>query len=341
MISPLISICIPSYNRTRELYNLLSSIDCDPADVEVVICEDFAPRRPEVRALVSRFSESSAFTIRYFENRTNLGFDANLRQLVDCSNGKYIIFMGDDDLFVPGALNEFIAFLGGHQDTPYVLRSYITKHPDGSTEFFRYLPKSQFLKAGEATVAWLFKRSVSLSGFTILREQALEFRTADLDGSLLYQVYLMAQVCLRQDSIYCDIPFTHAVQTFREGQQMFGNAEAEKKRFTPGIISHDNSLNFAKSYFEVTDYLDKQHCTNLTQLVRIDLSKYSYPFLSIQRKRGIFSFLEYAKRLEIEMGLGCTSYFYFYKWALVLIGERKCDRLIYIIKRIVGHTPNF
>lgn len=341
MSSPFLSICIPSYNRPGELQNLLASIDCNPEEVEVVICEDLAPKRDEVRAMVTDFSASSAYPIYYHENPTNRGFDSNLRRLVECATGEYIMFMGDDDLFVPGALDPFIAFLKQHRDKPYVLRSYLTEHADGRTEYFRYLPKSQVLPAGEATVAWLFKRSVSLCGFTISREKALRFATTDLDGTLLYQIYLMAQVCLKQDSIYCDISITHAVQTFRGDKPMFGNSEAEKSRFTPGTVSHDNSINFSKAYFEVTAYLDKQHGTHLTQLVRIDLSKYSYPFLSIQRKRGIASFLRYAKRLETEVGFSCTAYFHLYKWALVLFGERACDRLIGVIKRRLGHTPNF
>jgi hypothetical protein len=151
----------------------------------------------------------------------------------------------------------------------------------------------------------------------------------------------MSQVCLKHDSIYCDIPVTHAVQTFRGGKPMFGSSDAEKSRYTPGSISLDNSINFAKSYFEVTDYLDSLHSTQLTKRVRIELSKFSYPFLSIQRKRGIFSFLRYAKRLEVEVGLGCTAYFYIYKWALILFGEEICDRLIGVMKRSLGHTPNF
>jgi len=340
MSAPFLSICIPSYNRPGELQNLLASIDCNPAEVEVVICEDLAPKRDEVSAMVSIFA-SSSYTINYHENSTNLGFDGNLRRLVECAAGQFILFMGDDDLFVPDTLDSFIAFLKQHREKPYVLRSYLTEHPDGRTEYFRYLPKSQVLPAGETTVAWLFKRSVSLCGFTISREKAQQFATTDLDGTLLYQIYLMAQVCLQDESIYCDIPITHAVQTFRGDKPMFGNSEAEKSRFTPGTVSHDNSINFTKAYFEVTEYLDKQHNTNLTQKVRIDLSKYSYPFLSIQRKRGIASFLRYARRLETEAGFGCTAYFHLYKWALVLFGERACDRLIGVIKRSIGYTPNF
>lgn len=336
-----ISICIPSYNRTAELRNLLDSIDCNPMDVDIVICEDMAPNRQQVREIVTEFASLSVYKVHYNENLTNLGYDANLRRLVECASGKYIMFMGDDDLFVPGALDEFISFLKQHQDKPYVLRSYLTVHSGGITESFHYLPKSQVLASGEATVAWLFKRSVSLCGFTISRSLALDFATSDLDGTLLYQIYLMAQVCIRYDSVYCDIPITHAVQTFRSDKPMFGSSDAEKSRFTPGTVSHDNSINFTKAYFEVTAYLDKIHGTTLTELVRIDLSKYSYPFLSIQRKRGIRSFLSYAKRLENEMGFGCTPYFYIYKWALILLGENLCDRLIVHIKNVIGHTPNF
>ena len=341
MTVPFLSICIPSYNRPQQLGELLASIDCKPSDIEIVICEDLAPTRLEVRDIANTFAEGSAYFTHYHENTINRGFDGNLRRLVECAGGDYIMFMGDDDLFVPGALAQFIEFLKQNRDKPYVLRAYLTQHPDGRTEYFRYLPKTTLLSHSEVTVAWLFKRSVTICGFTVSRAEALKYSTTDLDGTLLYQVYLMAQVCLRHDSIYCDIPVVHAVQTFRQDKSMFGSSEAEKSRFTPGNVSHDNSINFTKAYFEVTAYLDKQYDTNLTTLVRVDLSKYSYPFLSIQRKRGISSFLRYAKRLEAEVGFGCTAYYHIYKWSLVLFGEQFCDRFIARIKRAVGHTPNF
>lgn len=340
MTQPFLSICIPSYNRPRQLVELLASIDCATDDVEVVICEDGAPKRLEVRVCVDEVRASSKYRIHYHENEVNLGFDGNLRRLVERASGKYILFMGDDDLFVPGALDRFSEFLKQNRDKKYILRSYVTVHRNGHTEHYRYLPKTSTLPPGEATVAWLFKRSVTICGFTISRAEALKHATPDLDGTLLYQIYLMAQVCLDNESIYCDIPVAHAVQSFREDKPMFGASTAEKARYTPGSVSQNNSINFSAAYFEVADYLDRLHKTHLTERLRVDLSKYSYPFLSIQRKRGIPAFLQYAKRLEDELGFGCTSYFHLYKWALVLLGETFCDRAIMLIKRAVGHTPN-
>ena len=341
MTQPFLSICIPSYNRPRQLGELLASVDCDPANVEIVICEDVAPKRLETRACVASFRATTKYVTHYFENEINLGFDGNLRRLVERASGDYVMFMGDDDLFVPGALALFIQFLKENRDKKYVLRSYVTIHPDGHIEHFRYLPETTSLPAGENMVAWLFKRSVTICGFTISRAEALRHATIDLDGTLLYQVYLMAQTCLQNDSIYCDIPVVHAVQSFRDDKPMFGSSAAEKSRYTPGSVTQDNSINFSAAYFEVTQYLDRQHNTRLTDLVRVDLSKYSYPFLSIQRKRGVSEFIRYAKRLETELGFGCTPYFHLYKWSLVILGEKACDRLIMMVKRVVGHTPNF
>lgn len=53
------SICIPSYNRPAEIRRLLDSIDTTHFDeVEIVICEDKAPKREEVRAQVQDLSQN-------------------------------------------------------------------------------------------------------------------------------------------------------------------------------------------------------------------------------------------------------------------------------------------
>ncbi|RPH52584.1 MAG: glycosyltransferase family 2 protein [Desulfobacteraceae bacterium] len=338
---PLLSICIPSYNRPGQLLQLLDSIDCDPQNIDIVVCEDNAPLREKVRSVVTSFKSQSPYRVHYFENEINMGYDGNLRRLVELAAGRFVMFMGDDDLFLPKALNKYLRFINQHEDKKYFLRSYIVIHPENRIENFRYLPSTTILPPGEKTVAWLFKRSVTICGFTIARDDAFKISTSELDGTLLYQVYLMAQICLNHESIYCDFPVVQAVQTFRDNKPMFGSSTAEKSRYTPGSISIENSINFTKAYFEVTKYIDNRRETRLTNLVRTDLSKYSYPFLSIQRKRGIGSFLQYAKRLETEAGFGCTPYYFIYKWGLILFGEKLCDRTIMRIKDILGYTPNF
>ena len=341
MREPLLSICIPAYNRPEELANLLESIDCNTQDIELVVIEDCSPGRVKIREVVEAFQLKSSYIVHYVENASNLGFDGNLRALSYAASGRFILFMGDDDLFVRGSLEYYLNFLKEHQEYKYILRSYNMLHQDGALERFRYFDGNHQLEPGQDSVAWLFKRSVTICGFTIDRKEAIKYATSDLDGTLLYQVYLMSQVCMKNSSIYCDIPIAQAGQSFRKDKPMFGNAAAERSRFKPGRVSEDNSINFTKAYFEVAAYLDGMHKTHLVKRLQIILSKYSYPFLSIQRKRGILEFLKYANRLDLECGFGKTFYFHIYKWVLVLFGESICDRAIRFIKRIVGKTPNF
>ena len=113
MTVPFLSICIPSHNRLKQLGELLTSIDCSQTDIEIVICEDLAPKRLEVRAIANAFAQASTYPSHYHENTINRGFHRNLRRLVECAGSEYIMFMGDDDMFVPGVVVQFSEFLKG------------------------------------------------------------------------------------------------------------------------------------------------------------------------------------------------------------------------------------
>lgn len=116
MSTALLSICIPSYNRPNQLGDLLASIDVRPGDIEIVIGEDCAPERTQVRDLVKEFSNHSPYSMTYYENENNLGYDGNLRKLISRARGEFVLFMGDDDLFAPGKLDLFIDFIKANRD---------------------------------------------------------------------------------------------------------------------------------------------------------------------------------------------------------------------------------
>ncbi len=338
-LEPLLSICIPSYNRPEQLKRLLESIDCNPASIEVIVAEDHAPLRMQVRAAVNQFVSSSAYKVRYCENEENLGYDGNIRKLIDLALGSFVLFMGDDDWFYPRALDSYLAFLEKNQDVGYVLRSYYGRHPDGTLEVFKYLQTEKRFSPGVDTCAWLYRRSVTICGVTFRRTSALRYRTDEFDGTLLYQLHLVLEICLREEAIYCDIPVAVAEQSYRLDRPQFGAARAERGRYQPGMVTPANSIAFTKGFLEITRAFDKKHDLSLTQIVRQDISRYSYPFLSIQRKRGAYEFLRYARRLALQTGINSSWHFYFYTLALLLLGEHRCDQLILRIKQLLGRTP--
>lgn len=334
----LISICIPSYNRPVELLRLLESIDCNKDKIEVVICEDKAPLRLEVSKNVEAFIKSTFYKVNYIENLTNLGYDANIRKLIEVASGDFVLFMGDDDRFYPGALDKFINFLENNSNFGYILRSYYGEHLDGKLEVFKYFKNTQKIKHSLINSAFLFKRTVSIAGVTFNRKAALDFSTNIFDGSLLYQLYLVLEISYSNDSIYCDIPIAIVAQTFRLDKPQFGASSSESK-FTAGKVTPENSIAFTKGFFEISNYFDEKHNTNISELIRKDLSKYSYPILSIQRKNGAINFLKYMIRLGRETKINNSVYYYIYGFLLLVFGEKFCDNGIIFIKKTLGFTP--
>jgi glycosyltransferase involved in cell wall biosynthesis len=336
MTEKLISICIPSYNRPKEIRRLLDSIDSTHVDdIEIVICEDKSPKRLEVRAQVMDYKASSKYDVNYIENEENCGYDKNLRNLIRAAKGHFVMFMGDDDMFIPQAFDQFFDFASKHTDCGYILRSYRNQYKDGSMQEFRYFNESRTFEPSDETYMSMFDKSVFVSGFTISREYSLLYETDKFDGSLLYQLYLLAEVCRVYPSAYCHTLLTQAIEG---GIPYFGNSESEKDLYTPGEITVNNSVNFMRWYTVIIDYIAEKYHNQTNVQIRHNMSKYSYGFVKEQRGKGLKVFTQYCKELK-KLGFASSVYFYIYYVGLVLFNVKGCDRLIAFIKRVVGHRP--
>ncbi|MDQ7083788.1 MAG: glycosyltransferase family 2 protein [Sulfurovum sp.] len=332
----LVSICIPSYNRPKELYRLLESIDSQQIDkIEIIICEDKSLHREEITKVVHHFMSESTYEVKYFENNSNLGYDKNLKELISKANGNFVVFMGDDDTFIPQVLDKLISFLEDHTNIGYVLKSHQYIFKDGRIEKFRYFDSNQLFSKGEETYVQLFRKSVFLSGFIINRHYIQDLLIDDFDGTLLFQLYLLAEVSLQYDCAYFDVPLTQAKE---EGLPFFGNSESEKALYTPGVITIENSINFLKGFVQITSFIDTKYHLKSTPKIKRDMSKYFYHNLSIQRDKGLKEFFRYISELN-KLGFNITIYYYIYLISLTLFGKKICDSIIVFLKRILGKTP--
>jgi hypothetical protein len=252
------------------------------------------------------------------------------------AKGAWLVFMGDDDIFSPGALDKLADFLKSHNELGYVLRSYNVIHYNGNVEKFRYFESNKFFTPGFDSYVSLFRKSVFISGFTIKKDYVSDFLTDEFDGTLLFQLYLASEVVLKHPSAYFDEPLT--LEYEKELKPEFGSSESEKHLYTPGTVTVENSVNFMKGFLKIAGYLDNKYDFDSKTAIKKDISKYSYPVLSIQRDKGIINFLGYVKKLN-QLGFGTTIYYYAYVVALIILGKRICDKLIYILKKILGKTP--
>ena len=119
------TVCIPAYNRAQHLAALLDSIlGQDYENFEVPICEDASMQRRQIADIVAAYARRYSSKIRYHENPRNLGYDANIRNLVAMARGEFCFFMGNDDLMCPGALAHTAAILDRYGNVGVVLKSY-------------------------------------------------------------------------------------------------------------------------------------------------------------------------------------------------------------------------
>jgi len=317
---------------------LLESIDAsggNVSDIEIVIREDFSPRRKEISKAVADFKLCSPYAVNYIENEKNFGYDKNLRSVAKSASGEWIIFMGDDDIFIPGALDKFIEFLRENKNLGYVMRRYKREYKDGSVEEYRYSQGDVFFEPGPAAIIELFRRSLFISGFTFRKKFFDDYDCPDYDGTLLFQLYILAKICNAHKSCYCDIAIT---QAYDSGTPFFGKSDAEKDLYDSGMNTVRNSLNFMKQVKILSESIDKKLNIKITDEILTTYSKYSYGFLYEHRDDGVKIFRKYARELK-KLGFAKTYHFYFYYFALLILGKRNCQKLIMMIKKLRGSTP--
>jgi abequosyltransferase len=333
-----LSIAIPAYNRPQELAEALESIASQALpEIEIVVSDDRSPRAAEVRDTVERFkARYPNIAVRYFENADNLGYDGNLRSLLDKSSGDYVFFLGDDDRVPPGALASVLAAIA-HDNIGVVLRAW--QSFDGKTgqvtDVHHYFPGDRIFSSGASTVAAFFRRSVFISGLTVHRAAAQSLHTSEFDGLLLYQLYLVGRLLLKMDGYYID---SIVAERRTGGEHFFGSSQRERGRFEPNKLEAHHSARFLAGLFQIASRLD-MHAPGVGAMIRRDLGRYSYPMLEIQAVRlPRLAFGKYGFRLA-RLGLGREPLFWIYCFGLMFLGPRCCRWVIERIIRLRGSTP--
>jgi glycosyltransferase involved in cell wall biosynthesis len=337
---PLFTVCIPAYNRAALLPPLLDSILSQSFDdFEILICEDGSPERPAIAAVARQYGAANPNRIRYEENQTNLGYDGNIRRLVESAQGVFCVFMGNDDLMCAGALEVIAAAAAARTECGVVVRSYASFETDPTNikQVFRYFPQTHGLPAGVDAVCTAYRRSVVISGMVVHRDAARAVATTLFDGTLLYQLYLVGMILRTRSVVF--IPEVIALR--RDGTPPdFGNSASERGKFVPRDQTPESSIHFMKGMLTIARHVESQTGLAVFESIRADIGHYSYPILAIQASRPTATFFRYSVALA---GLGFWRYglFHLYFVSLLVIGPSRSDRVINWLKRRLGHTPRF
>lgn len=339
MTRPLLSVIIPSYNRPQHMTALLESILAqDFDDWECVITEDCAPRRDEVTAVVTPFVERSGGRIRYHLNEQNLGFDGSFRRLVELARGEYLFVMGDDDEVAPGAFTAVAGAASRHPDLGVIRGCFelFRVKPGDMAQVRRYYPDEAVFAPGAPAMIATYRRLVAMSGLVLHRDISQRHATTRWDGTLFYQHWLAAHIMMERKSVF--IPDVLAY--FRDGGiPLFGNAEAEQGLYIPGEQPPATDLRMITSLMRIAEAVEADHGVPITSAFLKDLGNYIYPSIRHQAHQPWPVFYRYYRDLG-HLGLDRNPLFHFWFWLPALLGTRRVDRVIELVRRRIGHTPN-
>lgn len=121
--TPVLTICIPTYNRCQELENLLLSIvrQIDETKfhrIEIAV-SDNASTDDTDQMISSLKNKYPNIRLEYYRNSSNLGADMNYLKAVEIAHGEYAWLMGSDDELNDQAIEKAL-FSIESKDTIYI-----------------------------------------------------------------------------------------------------------------------------------------------------------------------------------------------------------------------------
>jgi glycosyltransferase involved in cell wall biosynthesis len=311
----------------------------DFKDFEIIICEDNSPEREEIATIVREYHAQYPSFIRYYENEINLGYDANIRRLIEKSSAHYCFFMGNDDLMATGALTHLHAVIQRHPGVGVVLRGYciFEGSPNNILHELRYYSDEREFKSGKDSIVLCYRRSGVISGYIVHRDGAFACATDKFDGTLYYQMHITASVLSRRTSV-CT-PQILVLCRANEPPD-FGNSEKEKGIYTPGHYTIQARLSMVSGALSILEQRDDARKDGLLDAVKHDYANYFYPFIIDQLHLPI---QEYVKlyRGYWKMGFGKYPLFHVYCLGCYLLGARRFDKITWAVRKRLGRNVQF
>ena len=114
----LLTIAIPTFNRKHYLGIALESIFSQYDDrIEVIVSDNCSTDG------TGTFVCENYPAVRYLCNEKNIGME-NFRRCYDSAVGRYILLLGDDDVFVDGSLSYILNFLEHNEELSVVFMNH-------------------------------------------------------------------------------------------------------------------------------------------------------------------------------------------------------------------------
>ena len=236
--TPLVSICIPTYNRASLLRESLRSVCAqDYQPLEILISDNASTDETEE---ICRRLESMDDRVRYIRQPRNIGLYGNHNVCITESRGTFLGLFHDDDLHHPEMVSRYVAFLLRHPEVGIVCSKWHLIDDNGSvigTRARRVRDVIPGLEYVERTLR-SGRSSIGIPG-TLIRRSALGEIRFDENGPLGFGDF----------AVWFRIAETHSVGHLSEALWSY--------RQHRGSLSRRTIHSMTEDYFKVlTQYCD-------------------------------------------------------------------------------------
>jgi glycosyltransferase involved in cell wall biosynthesis len=278
VISPKVSVCIPTFNGAAYVRGAVDSIlQQEYQDFEVVIVDNCSADQTE--ALVVEISAQSG-KIRFFRNEQNIGLAGNLNKCLEHARGEYIKYLCVDDLLLPGCLEQMVVELDTHPAVSLVCGGRLSMNESGQPfGLRRYSSHKEVVPGYKVITRCLF------GGNFIGEPTAVMFRKSDMlarfrdDLPQLMDMEMWFRLLESGELLNIEIPLC-AIR-FHEAQMTQANIKS-------GRLIEDNVRIFnefsKKPYLKVTPWLVIRHKLLMTYRVWV-----SRKFISSETRRSVLT----------------------------------------------------
>lgn len=127
MNEPIVTVCIPTYNRPDMLRQSLQSVLWQSfQDFEVIVSDNAS--ETDTQSVIDSFGDPRVKLERLKEN---IGLFGNITRALHVGTGKYRVMLPDDDLMLPGNLERKVAFFETHPQVGLVHSAFRYVGEDG------------------------------------------------------------------------------------------------------------------------------------------------------------------------------------------------------------------
>ncbi|MFM8599099.1 MAG: glycosyltransferase family 2 protein [Mycobacterium sp.] len=229
---PVLSICVPTFNRARYLECLLEDLAAGIGELgcsyELLIGDNASQdHTPEV---VRRYEDRLA--IRYFRRPENVGVYHNIAKLLVAAKGRYVVYLADDDLLIPTELGRYVHYLEENPEVGAVFAPWLIHDRVAAADFglFYDVAQETTIAAGDhrALFAFLVEGHIFPEIYVARTALAREVTGGANDFAFFYFVQIAAMVA-RSAVTFGPEPFYRQItRYFDDDQRSQGGIEEVK-----------------------------------------------------------------------------------------------------------------